>query len=72
MGLHVTDWDMARGSTVDESRNVLVDVVRMPGERGDDVEVSGIRFPGLFVNQLRDDCFSPDGKYIVRLPSGDR
>ena len=65
MGLHVTDWDMARGSTVDESRNVLVDVVRMPGERGDDVEVSGIRFPGLFVNQLRDDCFSPDGKYIV-------
>ena len=65
MALHVTDWDMAKGYVIDESRNVLVDVVHMPGERGDEVEVSGIRFPGLFLHQLRDDCFSPDGKYIV-------
>jgi acylaminoacyl-peptidase len=65
MALHIIDWDMTMGSAIYESRNVLVDVVQLPGERGDVIEVSGIRFPGLFVNQLRDDCFSPDGKYIV-------
>ena len=65
MALYVIDWDVAKGSAIDESRTVLVDVVQLPGERGDVIEVSGIRFPGLFLNQLRDDCFSPDGKYIV-------
>ena len=66
MALHVTDWDMTKGSTIDKSRKILVDVVQMPGERGGgENEVSGIRFPGLFVHQLRDDCFSPDGNYIV-------
>jgi acylaminoacyl-peptidase len=35
------------------------------GGGGNEVLVSGIEFPGLFVNQLRDDCFSPDGEYIV-------
>ena len=65
MALHVIDWDVTKRSAVDESRTVLVDVVQLPGERGDVIEVSGIRFPGLFLNQLRDDCFSPDGKYIV-------
>lgn len=65
MALHVIDWDMAKGTVIDESRKVVVDVVQFPGDRGDKVEVSGINFPGLFLNQLRDDCFSPDGNYIL-------
>jgi acylaminoacyl-peptidase len=64
MALHVIDWDVKKGSVIVDSRTVLVDVVQLPGERGDMIEVLGIRFPGLFLNQLRDDCFSPDGKYI--------
>lgn len=65
MALHVADWDMSNGSVIDESTRVVVDVVQLPGEQGDDTEVAGIKFPGLFFNQLREDCFSPDGKYIV-------
>lgn len=66
MALHVSEWDTSNGCIVDESHKVVVDVVRLPGEREcDDVEVAGIQFPGLFFNQLRDDCFSPDGKRIL-------
>jgi len=66
MALHMSDWDMDKGIVVDGSRKVVVDVVQLPGEREiDKVEVSDIKFPGLFLHQLRHDCFSPDGKYIV-------
>ena len=71
MALHIVDWDIGKRSMIDESRKVLVDVVQLPGDGGqrqqeeEDGVVSGISFPGLFVSQLRDDCFSPDGEYIV-------
>ena len=66
MALHTSDWDIDKGIVVDESQKVVVDVVQLPGEREiDQVEVSDIKFPGLFLHQLRHDCFSPDGKYIV-------
>jgi len=66
MALHVSDWDMDKGIVVDGSQRVVVDVVQLPGEREiDQVEVSDIKFPGLFLHQLRHGCFSPDGKYIV-------
>ena len=65
MALHLREWDMMAGSVVDKVRKVLVDVVYLPGERGDETEVAGIKFPGLFLNQLPTECFSLDGKYIV-------
>ncbi|KAL7536414.1 hypothetical protein ACHAXR_007146 [Thalassiosira sp. AJA248-18] len=65
MALHVSEWDMSRGSVMESSLNVVVDVVQLPGEREDETEVAGIKFPGLFLNQLPADCFSPDGKHIV-------
>jgi len=65
MALHVADWDMSKGSVVNESTEVVMDVVYLPGEHGDDTEVAGIKFPGLFLNKLQDDCFSPDGEHIV-------
>lgn len=65
MALHVVNWVMSKGAVIDESRNVVVDVVQPPGDRGDNTKVAGINFPGLFINQLRDNCFSPDGNYIL-------
>lgn len=66
MALHVSDWDMSNGSLINDSRKVVVNVVQLPGERpGDEKEVAGIKFPGLFLNQLPIDCFSPDGKLIL-------
>ena len=71
MALHIVNWDIGKRSLIDESRKVLVDVVQLPGDGGqrqqeeEDGVVSGISFPGLFVSQLRDHCFSPDGEYIV-------
>ena len=66
MALHVCDWDMSQGSVKGASKNIIVDVVHLPGEReGDNVEVAGIKFPGLFLNQLPEQCFSPDGKCIL-------
>ncbi len=65
MALHVVDWDMARGNVKHGSKNIVVDVVQYPGERGDKTKVAGINFPGLFISQLRDDCFSPDGNYVL-------
>ena len=56
---------MAKGKVKDETSNVVVDVVRNPGDKGDDQKVSGILFPGLFLNQLPDDCFSIDGNHII-------
>jgi hypothetical protein len=64
MALHIVDWDIGKRSMIDESRKVLVDVVQLPGDGGqrqqeeEDGVVSGISFPGLFVSQLRDECFS--------------
>ena len=66
MALHVGEWDMTNGCIVQDSQRVVVDVVQLPGERQcDEVTISDIQFPGLFLNQLKDDCFSPDGRYIV-------
>ncbi len=65
MALHTTDWCMSKGSVVDGTKEVVVDVVSLPGERGDGVTISGLGFPGLFLNQLSDKCFSPDGKFIL-------
>ena len=66
MALHLSDWNLEDGGVVKDSLKIVVDVVQLPGEREcDESEVSGIKFPGLFLHQLRDDCFSPDGKYIV-------
>lgn len=65
MALQVLDWDMVGTTVIEESRKVVVDVVQFPGERGDTTKVAGVNFPGLFISQLRDDCFSPDGNYIV-------
>ncbi|KAL7543890.1 hypothetical protein ACHAXR_013330 [Thalassiosira sp. AJA248-18] len=64
MALHVSEWDMSKGSVIGGSLNVVVDVVQLPGERGDETKVSCMEFPGLFLNQLPDDCFSPDGEHI--------
>ena len=65
MALHVSEWNMLKGLVIDESKNVVVDVVQLPGDRGDETKVAGINFPGLFLNQLPYDCFSPDGKHIL-------
>ena len=66
MALHLVIWNLEDGGVVKDSLKVVVDIVQLPGEREcDESEVSGIKFPGLFLHQLRDDCFSPDGKYIV-------
>ncbi|KAL3795993.1 hypothetical protein HJC23_013050 [Cyclotella cryptica] len=65
MALHVADWNVSQGSIVKESQRMIVDVVSMPGETGDSAVVSGIQFPGLFLNQLPDQCFSPDMEHIV-------
>mmetsp|Transcript_10300 Transcript_10300/g.15627 ORF Transcript_10300/g.15627 Transcript_10300/m.15627 type:complete len:825 (+) Transcript_10300:104-2578(+) len=65
MALHTSDWCMSKGSVVDGSKKVVVDVVTLPGERGDGELISGLKFPGLFFNQLSDKCFSPDGKFIL-------
>lgn len=65
MALRVAAWDPATGALAPGSTRTVVDVVRVPGDRGDSTEVAGIKFPGLFLNQLPDDCFSPDGKYLV-------
>ena len=65
MALHVSEWDMSKGSVIDETRKVVVDVVQLPGDTGDDTEVAGMKFPGLFLNQLPVDCFSGDGKHII-------
>jgi len=65
MALHASEWNMLEGLVIDESKKVVVDVVQLPGERGDDTKVAGINFPGLFLNQLPYDCFSPDGKHIL-------
>ncbi|KAL7436806.1 hypothetical protein ACHAXM_005764 [Skeletonema potamos] len=66
MALHTIDWCMSKGSVVDGTKKVVVDVVSLPGERGDGVTISGLAgFPGLFLNQLSDKCFSPDGKVIL-------
>lgn len=64
MALHIIDWDMSKGTVIDESRHVVVDVVQYPGERGVNTKIAGIGFPGLFISQLRDDCFSLNGDYI--------
>ena len=51
MVLHVSEWDMAKGCVFEDSRNVVVDVVQLPGERqGDESVVLGIKFPGLFLH----------------------
>ena len=65
MALHTSDWCMSKGSVVDGTKKVIVDVVTLPGERGDGTKVSGLGFPGLFLNQLSEKCFSPDGKFIL-------
>jgi len=65
MALHASEWNMLEGLVIDESKKVVVDVVQLPGERGDDTKVAGINFPGLFLNQLPYDCFSPDGTFIL-------
>ena len=66
MALHTSDWCMSKGSVMDGTKKVVVDVVSLPGERkGDEVKISGLGFPGLFLNQLSDKCFSPDGKFIL-------
>ena len=65
MALHVDDWDLLKGSVKDGSHSVVVDVVSVPGELGDQVKVSGICFPGLFLNQLPEQCFSPSGDHIL-------
>jgi acylaminoacyl-peptidase len=65
MALHVADWNLSQGSAVKGSHVIAVDVVSMPGERGDSAVVSGIPFPGLFLNQLPDQCFSHDLEQIV-------
>jgi len=65
MALHTSDWCMTKGSVLDGTKKVVVDVVTLPGERGDEGQISGLGFPGLFLNQLSDKCFSPDGKFIL-------
>eukprot|EP00986_Skeletonema_menzelii_P013582 scaffold8048_cov134-Skeletonema_menzelii.AAC.2 len=65
MALHTSDWCMTKGSVMDGTKKVVVDVVTLPGERGDEGKISGLGFPGLFLNQLSDRCFSPDGKFIL-------
>jgi len=65
MALHVSEWNMSKGQVVDGSTKVVVDVVHLPGDLGDETKVEGIKFPGLFLNQLPKDCFTPDGKCIV-------
>lgn len=65
MALRVVDWSMIKGEIVHISQKTLVDVVSLPGERGDTVQVAGLHFPGLFLNQLPEDCFSSDLNHIV-------
>jgi acylaminoacyl-peptidase len=65
MALHVADWDVSRGCIVKESGKVVVDVISIPSETGTSEVISGIQFPGLFLNQLPAQCFSPDLKHIV-------
>ena len=67
MALRVADWDLTAGAVAPGSRRTVVDVVPLPGGRGggDDAEVAGLRFPGLFLHQLPDDCFAPDGTHVV-------
>ncbi|KAL7525817.1 hypothetical protein ACHAWF_001516, partial [Thalassiosira exigua] len=71
MALRTSQWDATNGRIVEGSTKVVVDVVRLPGGRGngtiDGEEVAGMKFPGLFLNQLPTECFSPDGKYIVAM-----
>mmetsp|Transcript_20005 Transcript_20005/g.41316 ORF Transcript_20005/g.41316 Transcript_20005/m.41316 type:complete len:860 (-) Transcript_20005:54-2633(-) len=65
MALRVCDWDTSNGTVMKGTETDVVDLVALPGERPNDTaEVAGIKFPGLFLNQLPDGCFSPDGKYI--------
>ncbi|KAL7521562.1 hypothetical protein ACHAWX_006982 [Stephanocyclus meneghinianus] len=65
MALHVADWNLSQESFVKGSQRIVVDVVSMPGERGDSAVISGISFPGLFLNQLPDQCFSHNLEQIV-------
>lgn len=65
MALHASEWDMMTGSVRDETSKVVVDVVQNPSGKGGNQKVSGITFPGLFLNQLPHDCFSIDGHHII-------
>ena len=65
MALHVADWDLSQGAIAKESQKVVVDVVSLPGEQGPSKVISGIKFPGLWFNQLPRQCFSPNLQHIV-------
>lgn len=65
MALNVVEWNMSEGAIVKDSVKVVVDVVSMPGDIGPSEVISGIQFPGLWLNQLPARCFSPDLEYIV-------
>lgn len=65
MALHTKNWCLAKGAVQEGTQRVVVDVVSLPGERGDESKISGLGFPGLFLNQLADKCFSADGKSIL-------
>lgn len=65
MALHVVEWNVSQGAIVEQSEKTVVDVVSMPGEQGPSEVISGIGFPGLWLNQLPSQCFTPDLKNIV-------
>ncbi len=66
MALRVCDWDVSNGTVMTGTETDVVDLIALPGERPNDtVEVAGIKFPGLFLNQLPEECFAPDGNHIL-------
>ena len=65
MELHSLDWDINKGTVLLNSRRVLVMEVKLPTDSDESpAKVGGISFPGLFVNQLPNDCFTGDGKAV--------
>jgi acylaminoacyl-peptidase len=60
---------MTKGAVMEGTKKVVVDVVSLPGEKGGGggggAKISGFGFPGLFLNQLSDRCFSPDGQFVL-------
>ena len=66
MALHAVSWSTDFGIEL-ESKRVLVDIVGLPpfDDPDDENKVHGMSFPGLFLNQLPKNPFTPDGEHII-------
>eukprot|EP00978_Attheya_sp_CCMP212_P026763 scaffold88590_cov53-Attheya_sp.AAC.2 len=63
MALSCMEWPIE--GVINPISRIIVDTVETPKMDNDGKpRVASMAFPGLFVNQLPDGCFSPDGKYV--------